>query len=32
MTDKLKLNFTQSNCIKCCEVVITGREKSMAKK
>jgi hypothetical protein len=26
MTDKLKLNFTQSVCIKCCEAVVTDRQ------
>jgi len=31
MTNELKLNFTQSNCVKCCDAVIIDREKSMAK-
>jgi hypothetical protein len=31
MTDKFKLNFTQSNCIKCCVAVVTDRQKSMVK-
>jgi len=26
MADKLKLNFTQSSCIKCCEAVVTDRQ------